>query len=229
VKNRIKLSFIILIFIGFNITTIGQQKWGVKVGGGISKITNSMEPSNGTITISYAPSGQGGLYYYLSLGKSSSLGAELLFSQIEGKEKLEMEIKTPEVMNFGHYSSLAFKHISYLSLPFYYGFTIKRLTINAGFQVAYALASSGREKNVLTIYGFPFNEIGSSNRKIDDINIKKWDFGPRAGITYPLTDRLELEATYYYGINNIQKGDPVLWESKVQQMTFGVRYTFWNK
>jgi len=137
---------------------------------------------------------------------------------------MEMDLIDVEGNKVGHATDIAFRHISYLSLPVYYGFNIKQLTINGGVQISYALASSGREKNDLTFYGFPQDETNSSNVKIDDIHIKNIDFGPRAGIIYHLTNRLAVEATYYYGFNNIQKGDQASWKLKVQQLTLALRY-----
>jgi hypothetical protein len=116
-----------------------------------------------------------------------------------------------------------------VSLPVYFGVTSKKFTLNAGFQLSYNFSSSGRGKNY-SIYNEGGQEVIFSNdTKIDDINIKKWDFGPRAGIISPITPRLAVEATYYYGLNNIQKGvAPYVWELKTQQLTVGVRYALWN-
>lgn len=187
-----------------------------------------MELSDVTFATPFVPSGQAGFYYNLVLCNKSSLGAELLFSQIEGKNKMEMDLHDFEGNKVGHASDIYLSHISYLSLPVYYGFNIKKLTINGGFQVSYALASSGRDKNDATIIEL-HEEHYSTNNKIDDIHIEKFDFGPRAGIIYHLTDKLSVEGMYYYGLNNIQKGKLRLWELKVQQMTFGIRYVLWNK
>ncbi|HEY3371570.1 MAG TPA: porin family protein [Prolixibacteraceae bacterium] len=228
-KNLLHLTFILSIVIVFGLNTFGQQQFGIKVSGGLSQITNSMKSSNYNITPSFVPSGLGGLYCNLSLGKNISFGTELIFSQIEGKEELVVERIMMEGNNLGHFTGITYRHISYLSLPVYFGYTIKRLTINGGFQISYALASSGRKKENLTFYGFPRDETNSSNVKIDDIYIKKFDFGPRAGIVYHLTDRLAVEGTYYYGIHNIQNEDPEYGEWKVQQMTLGIRYSLWSK
>ena len=37
------------------------------------------------------------------------------------------------------------RHISYLGLPIYFGFNIKNLNVNLGFQANFTLASGGRE------------------------------------------------------------------------------------
>ena len=227
-KNLLKLSLVLSILFAFNLTVSGQQ-FGIKASGGISRITNSMDISNSTLSIPFVPSGQGGFFYNVQLGSKSLLGAELLLSQIEAKEKLEMDLYT--LNEFGNRNYLgyrkdnSYRHISYLSLPVYYGFKINRLVINAGFQISYSISSSGREK----VQGVIEGENFKIDIKTNDINIKRFDYGPKAGIIYNLTDKLAFEGTYYYGLNNIQKGDQILWKLKVQQATLGIRYTLWTK
>lgn len=223
-KNLLKLTFILSIVFTFNLNTFGQQQFGIKINGGLSKITNSNESSNVTVTNPFFPSGHAGFYYNLALGKKSSLGAELLFSQIEGKDKIEMGLNGWDKSESG-YRTDSYRNISYLSLPVYYGFMIKKFNINGGFQISYALASSGRDKTKVTINGIE----ESTNQKNNDINIENLDFGPRVGITYNLTKKLAVEGTYYYGLNNINNGDVTAWKLKVQQITFGIRYALGYK
>lgn len=162
------------------------------------------------------------------MGKKSSLGAELLFSRVEAKEKWEASLTDENGRNIGHATALFYKHISYLSLPVYYGFNLKKLTINAGFQVSRVLASSGREKNDATINEenvVPYNY----DRKVDHINITNFDFGPKAGILYHLTDKLAIEGTYYYTLDNVDSRVPKVGKWKVHQMTLGARYALSSK
>jgi len=221
-KNLLKLAFILSIIIIFHPDAFAQ--FGIKASGGISRITNSKESSNVDVTTPFVPSGQGGIYYNLALSKKSSIGAELLFSQVEAKEKREVRFTDEYGSSIGQATALFYKHISYLSLPVYYGFNINKLTLNAGFQISRVLASSGREKNDLTFYGFPHDEINSSNVKMDDINITNFDLGPKAGIFYHLTQKLAVEGTYYYSIGNVNSRVPKVDKLKVQQMTVGIRY-----
>ena len=228
-KNLLKLSFILSILFAFNFSVSGQHQFGIKAGGGLSRITYSADILGENPTTPFVPSGQAGLFYNFQFGKKSSLGAELLFSQIEGNEKGEMDLYALDEFGnrnyLGYRKDNSYRHISYLSLPVYYGFTINRLVINAGFQISYSISSSGREKGQGVIEGENFK----IDIKINDINIKRFDYGPKAGIIYNLTDKLAVEGTYYYGLNNIQKGNPILWKLKVQQATLGIRYTLWTK
>jgi hypothetical protein len=228
-KNFLKLSIFLSSLFVFNLSVFGQQQFGIKASGGLSKITNSLNPANSILTTPFVPSAQGGLFYNLQFGKRSSMGAELLFSQIEGKGKMETDLyifKENSVLELvGHMTSTYYQHISYLSLPVNYGYEIKKMKISAGFQISYALSSSGRDKTNATIEG----EYETSDNKYDNINIKSFNFGPKAGIIYHLSRKLAIEGSYYYGLNNIQKGDATSWKLKVQQATFGVRYTLWEK
>lgn len=210
-----------------NLTSFANQQWGIKAGGGLSKITSSIRTINATPITPFVPSGQVGLFYSYPLKGKSSLGAELLFSQIEGKEKLEFDLTDIDGNKAGFASDILYRHISYLSIPVYYGYTFKWLTFNGGLQVSYALASSGREKNNVIVY-----EIGgkkeSYTNKTDDINITRFDFGPRAGVVYQLNSKMSVEASYYYGLNNILKDGSPAWKLGVQQVSVGVRYALWN-
>lgn len=222
----LKLTFFLCVVVSFSFNTFGQHQLGVKVSGGLSEIIRSGESSEVSLNTSFVPSGQGGVYYNLSLGEKASVGAELLFSQIEGKEEMEMDFHDAQGNDAGHSSTLTLLHISYLSMPVYVGFNFNKLTVHGGFQVSYALAGSGREKSTVILKELQ-EESYSYDRKIEDLNYTTGDFGPKAGIFYQLTDKLSIEGTYYYGLTNIQKGLSSM-EMKIQQMTVGIRYGLWN-
>ncbi|MEO6169242.1 MAG: hypothetical protein ABIO46_04725, partial [Chitinophagales bacterium] len=62
------------------------------------------------------------------------------------------------------------------------------------------------------------------------LNIDAFDFGPRAGLIFNLSDNFNIEATYYHGMNNILTNTlPDSWKWNVQQMTVGVRYKIFNR
>lgn len=218
--NILKFSITLIVAVVLNHYTFAQQQVGVKISGGVSRITNSWEFPNATFSTPFVPSGLAGLYYNLSLSRKSSLGAELLFSQIEGKDKIEMDLIDIDRNISGHATTTDLNHISYLSLPVYYGYTINRLTIHGGVQLSYAMNSSGSSKSNVIMDGENIHTEGKTN----NINITRLELGPRAGIVYHLTDKIALEGIYYYGINNIQKGEQPKWKLKVQQMTLGIRF-----
>jgi len=209
-----------------SLTSFGQHDFGLKADGGVSRLTARFHSSQTTQKFPVSPSGQGGLFYNFNLGKTSLIGAELLFVQIEGKEKTEtLETSEYNSLTGGAITTKVYRHISYFGLPVYYGLKIKRLTLDLGFQVNFTLASSGREKGQATDGN---GATASWDVKYAYLNIDNYDYGPRAGLMFRLSDKFSIEAIYYHGINNILANDIELtrWKWKVQQATLGLRYKF---
>ncbi|HET6557045.1 MAG TPA: outer membrane beta-barrel protein [Prolixibacteraceae bacterium] len=229
----------------------GNKQFGIKAGGGVSKTTNSINRlvtytnpiglrERYIFTTPFMASGQGGFYYTVQFGKNSYLGAELLFSQIEGNERREENYKgeilsvngesmTMEINPFKDDIKIDYnhiRHISNISLPFYYGFKINRWSVNAGMQISYAFLVAERYQKNITVNESPYNTF---YKKLDT-GIVKLDVGPRAGIIYQISNQLALEANYYYGLNDLRKRE--LYgnnsELKVQQLNLGIRYALWS-
>jgi len=134
---------IILLFVFVNLITYGQHNFGLKLNGGVSKVNNTIKTSNGTIYSKFATSGQVGLLYNFDFTKKSSLNIELLFNQIEGKERTEFDLTDEYGDIVGNVKIDFNKHLSYISLPVSYGYKLKRFQIELGFQISLLLTSSG--------------------------------------------------------------------------------------
>ena len=225
---RRKLTIFFLL--SLNLTVFGQYEIGLKLNFGLSRISkesNIGDPTNAILNIKSALSGQGGIFYNLHLGDNLVFGSELLFIQIEGRDRLELDYTDVSLENIGHSTSDLYEHISYFGLPIYCGLTIKNMTLTAGFQLSYAFASSGRETYNSSIDGV----IYSGEKVIDNLPIDKFDFGPKIGLVYNLNDKFAIEGIYYYGINNILRNqdDRNPFSHKIQQATIGLRYTLFKK
>ncbi len=224
-----KRRMCILAILLFSFSVYGQQNIGVKVNGGLSGIFIYDNSTQQIKQKSYfVASGQGGLLYNLSLGNKSLFGAEFLFIQIEGKGRSEIPFTDQNGNPTGEYGvDNFFTHITYVGLPIYYGFKIKKLTLNLGAQTAYAIASGGREKGQAAD---GYGGITTWDNKFDKLNIDAFDFGARVGLIFNLTNRFAIEGTYYYGISNILKknvnNSELKW--KIQQITIGLHYTFFT-
>ncbi len=125
------MKYILIILIIFNLSIFAQHNFGVKINGGLSKITENLNVTN-TKTEKYyfKPSMQFGLFYNFNF-KKSLIGTELLFVQIEGQHYKEYYVTD----NFGNPTNSLIKdnvwqHISYLGIPIYYGFKIKKINFN---------------------------------------------------------------------------------------------------
>jgi hypothetical protein len=216
----------ILFLFVLNVAIYGQHNLGLKLNVGLSRISDSFNPDNATLKVKCAPSGQVGLYYDFQLGDKLLLGTELLFIHIEGRQRIEMDLIDISGNLVGQSTTDVYDHISYLGLPIYCGIRFNNLKINVGFQVAYVLTSSGREKNKSVLNG----NISNWDDKSDNLNIDNLDYGPRLGLIFNLCDRLAIEGVYYYGINNILTQDIDMYMSKkIQQVTIGLRYTLRKK
>lgn len=235
-KKILNLICLLAIFIAFTVNAFGQQ-FGVTARGGISRIYGQLESNNyqsSTMTTSFSPSFQAGFFYQLPTGNKTSLGAELLFSKVQGGQTLKWDNTDVVVESFG--TDFIDESISYISLPVYYGITFKRLTINGGFQISYTLSSSGSfETNSIWKPIEPVGDntprplFGNWNRDLNNLPVKAFDFGPRIGGLIRLTNRLSLEGMFYYGLSNINQLKSSEEALKVQQMTVGMRYSLWSK
>ncbi len=220
-----KNTLIITILIVLNLSVLGQHNFGLKLNGGISRLSSNLVGTNATSKIRSAPSGLGGAFYNYELGEKSILGVELLFSHIQSKETMSFSLINSDGVNVGYTTSDIYRNISYLSLPIYYGFKKNRFTFNAGFRVSYALKTGGSQKGETVLNG----RTEQIDYEYDELNIDDFDFGARAGLTYNLTDKIDLEATYYYGTNNILTNNNNNWTWRIQQATIGVKYTLFSK
>ena len=231
--KRIQLYLPIILIIASHFNSFGQLDIGIKINGGASYIYTHFQQSNQAFVLGgnvstdknyYRPSGQAGLFFNRYLKHQFSIGAELLYTQIEGREYMELQQTNQNGMPGQYITDNVWRHISYLGIPIYFGYNFKRLNINIGFQFNYVLASGGEEKGQepnngnVTIWDNKFNELG----------IKNYDFGAKGGLVFKLSDKFLIEANYYYGLNNIIKDKDYAKVTKwqVQQMTIGLRYEY---
>ena len=212
-----KILLTILIFT--ELSMFSQKNIGVKISGGISKITKEYGSFEHDHVDHFSFSGQMGIFGDISLGKRSNLTTELSLTQIEGKETSESNLYVDPLFVTGQVSVQYYSHITYLALPLYYGFKINKLTINGGFQGAIKLLSSGLEKGNGIMDGESYNWT-----KEEDLYIDRFDFGLRMGFVYDLNSHISIEGIYYKGMNNLNRENDFDFTSKIQQVTLGLRY-----
>jgi hypothetical protein len=70
-----KSTIVILFLLTYSMTGFGQNKIGLKVNGGFSRISNAI--SDGTLNVKFAPSGHAGFFYNMQLNSKSIIGSEL--------------------------------------------------------------------------------------------------------------------------------------------------------
>ena len=216
-----RVILILLIFLLINLLASAQHNFGLKASGGISKIHTSYgkslgengSPLNLYNKNLYTPSGQIGLFYNSTLGKHSLFGSELIFVYIKGKEIYRIPGVDAEL----------YRQVSYIGLPFYFGYKIQKFTMYVGFQINLTLTSGGQEKDKTTD---AFGNIVIYNTKFDKLNIDNYDYGVKSGLMFKLSDKLSIEGIYYYGLNNILAKKTFDWKWNTEQATLGIRYNF---
>ncbi|HTA63348.1 MAG TPA: porin family protein [Bacteroidia bacterium] len=222
-----------LLFLFFNVAVIAQPSFGVKINGGVSRISdNSFNPVFSTQKTYFMPSGQAGLFFSLPIRTHEVFGVELLFSQITGKEAETDTVGTFSsngITNKLFSTSTISRNISYLSLPIYYGVKIKKFTVKVGLQVSIALIGRGHTEMESNFYPKNYYLTLYQNPKL---YIKDAAFGETASITYNLSPKFAIEANYYYELSNLYRNAKLngstqtVW--KYQQITLGLRYAFLN-
>lgn len=228
---------IVLLLFGYK--AIGQNYKDIKIGGGLSYLSTKIDSKlipNSTQKFYWKPSIQFGYFYNYHLRKNSSIGAESLFIQINGREKTETKIidqngnPTGQLIIENHR-----RHISYLGMPLYYEHKIKKFTINLGIQFSLKIYSTFHfdiETPVPVNYPLAPSII---------LSVKHYDIGAKSGLSYSLSKRLSIETTFYYGFidisnkntqtfgyNNINEKNPndLVW--KIQQGAVAIRYKFFK-
>lgn len=231
-----KKIFILLLVLMLNVVVIAQSGFGLKVNGGVSKMSDNLyDHYHGSQTSYFMPSGQVGVFYNQPIRAHEVFGVELLFSQIQGKIKSVDTIGTYNTNGTNSTNILLTNtftgSISYLSLPVYYGIKIKKFTIKVGLQVSVMLARNGKEHYEVN-YIPPYSYYIIPPDKEGKLYVKDGAFGQTTNITYNISSKFAVEASYYYELSNLYRNAKLnasaenVW--RFQQITLGIRYSFLN-
>lgn len=222
---KTRLAFLLLNLLSFS--ALAQHQFGLKGNAGVNYFTTRIEnPSGFEQKFSILPALQGGLFYSYSINEKLSLGTELLWMAVEGKETMTITNTDINGIPNGNFTTVIFyRDISYLGIPLYAGYTWKKWNFNLGLQVNYHLRSAGSEN------GYGVDQNGQAiewNFDGGELNVDKFNFGVRPGLSYKLTDMFSIEANYFGGINNILNAPSLndTWKWKVHQLTVGLRISF---
>jgi len=216
-KNIILITALLLL----ESIALAQANYGIRFNLGCSKISLENERFELNSETHFAPSGQVGIFYLIPIKGISTIGLEMVISQIDGKE-ISHPLFTGPNKTYSSYSNIeTYTHITYLCLPIYYEINLNSLSLNAGMQVAYCLLSKEKVKGTVIIEG----DEDSWEKTTSNIGIDRFDAGFRLGLAYKISSKISIEGEYYYGINNINSSNSS-YKSKIQQISTGIRYNF---
>jgi hypothetical protein len=170
-----------------------------------------------TIASKLAPSFSMGGFYEYNFGKNSALSAELLYTELNGKEDFNRSIFDQDRNVTGFENSSITTHVSFIALPISYSYQIKNFRILLGFQTSIDVASSGKIKSTRVENGIQTD----MSINLETITQDKYDYGVRLGLCYDLSRKVAIETNFYEGINNLGTESTKI---KYRQMVFGLRY-----
>ncbi|MBK8483690.1 MAG: outer membrane beta-barrel protein [Saprospiraceae bacterium] len=115
---------------------------GITANLGLSKVTSNFLVSD-DYKVKYTYSGNIGVFIEKEIGNKSSLGAEVLWVQIGGKETTDNKILTAfdgqDLKVVGIISDVAKLNSSYIAFPFYYRVQLNKIGIKIGLQTMFFL------------------------------------------------------------------------------------------
>lgn len=221
---RIRSSVISILtcFFFWSFYGSAQSEFGLSFSGGLSKITNNMDKiwTFETLKVLLQPSASGGIYYTHNFKTNGVFRTEFLLNQINGKEKYIDSLNGPTGSE-GYTKGTLVKHFSYLSLPFYYGMKLQKISFGLGIQPSILIASRGKDKGSIFYHG---NLNSTYNRPTKGFAGKHIDFGLKADLSYEISDKISVTSNYYYGMVNLLEANVPSWRWKSRQISLGLRY-----
>ncbi len=225
----IKQIITILICFYFQKQICAQHIFEVTFNGGISYLHSSYStsPVNDTRKFFIVPSFQGGLFYNWNLKNHFSIGSEIIFQQINGKEKFKLFFNDAMGKIIGTLEYTNFTSLSYLGIPVHIGYSYKKLNLNIGIQSNLRLSAYTRNNQTSTYNG---DTVTIESKKEKLIAYDRYNYGLRFGIQFHLTKRVSISSNYYYGLNNLMKDKNISKDikRKVQQITIGLNYSIYK-
>ncbi|MBL4658355.1 MAG: outer membrane beta-barrel protein [Flavobacteriales bacterium] len=218
--RAISLSAVLLVI---SIHGFGQRRLDLHLAGGVSHISDEYETQfySQTHETPIGPSFKLGVISTGNLAKNSIIRSGIEFNQIEGVDIQEWDLGL-YVAPTGHFKIDVRMHVSYLTVPIYYGFQMERFCLYFGVRGSVAVLREYNQQNIHT-EGDSVGVFNSTRNKLDEVSIV--DYGVSAGSTFQFNDKLGIELNYYYGLNDILD---LVNESEgrwgVQQGTLGLNY-----
>lgn len=175
------------------------------------------------------PSLNVGAFISLLKWRNSSFVLGIGINQIEGKEKSRIHVYPNTDSNRQDYLRIR-RDLTYIGLPISYEFRQNKVKYNLGFDFRYSLLAKERSKETWDEGNqFEANYVFRYDLRS---RVSRFDYGIHLGVSFPLTQRGDIEIIGYYGLNNIYSYNghkknnpdhPGVW--KVQQIIIAYKHT----
>gem|GEM_PF-4371890 len=218
-----KLLVITLLSIAW--PSFGQHELGIRGAGGISYFTTRFTaPLNFEQEFFIEPVIQGGLFYSYHFKNNLRLGTEILWMNLEGREKMIVVNTDVNGNPNGLFTTVnTYRELSAIGIPLYIGYTHKKWSFNIGGELMVPLHSSSSENT----YGVDQNNQAFEwNHDGGELNLDPINFGFYTGIYYDLNNLFALEAKYTSTMNNLLNSEQLSpsWKWEVLMLTVGLRF-----
>ncbi len=215
-----KILFVLLL-LTIKFTINAQHHFSLKADGGIDKIGRSdfYYPIAAYKKSYFCPSWRFGVSYSYKFNNYFSLGADVLYLSIKGKQVAQNNSSVGQV--FTHTFT---EELSYISIPFYVTLHKKKFSISLGGTFIKLLKQKVNAKyedfannGFITTY--------SSWSKLIFPN----DVGLMAGLNYRIHNHISISVSGYYGLTNILRNETTFygWDWRIIQLTGGINYYFY--
>ncbi|MEI6412352.1 MAG: outer membrane beta-barrel protein [Bacteroidota bacterium] len=220
IAKSLLILFTILL-VSFN-AKAQKFHFGATLNLGASKVTSPLLAST---EVRYSPSGNVGFYAEKAIKGKTTIGINLLWVQIEGRDidknqELYGSSGQWEILEkIGTATVDSRLHATYIGIPAYVRFQSGKFGLKLGIQTLIFVHANAINKIDGVKYGQPFS--AKSTYKSVELNL--FDWGPKAGIDYPIGKKFRLNLDYYFGIGRTKS---VLKGRQNRQATLGVSYQF---
>ena len=199
--------------------------YAASAGIGLSSITSS--EATRTIDggkVKLAGSANAGISVEKTLRSRSSLGVELLWMQMHGKEgstdRPIFAYGGGEGVQIGSISEKLSIHSTYMALPLYYRLQLGKFGLKLGVQPLLFLSAHTHYESSGELLRNPIE-----SRSRTTIEFDRFDFGPKLGLDYRFGRGFSVRADFYYGIPDIMKDD-ANFQRRNRQASVGMQYWF---
>jgi len=220
IAKSLRIFFAILL-VSFH-ANAQKIHYGATLNLGASKITSPIQAST---DVRYSPSGSVGVYAEKAIKGKTTVGLNLLWVHIGAREidknqELYGASGQWEILELIGTATIDSRlHAGYIGLPAYVRFQTGKFGLKLGIQTLIFVYANSITKIDGVKYGQPFS-AKSTNKSVE---LSLFDWGPKAGIDYPIGKKFRLNLDYYYGIGRTKS---VLKGRQNRQATLGLSYQF---
>jgi len=215
------LTFTFLI----NLYSFSQHTFGFHANGGVSKLITTFKDEPDVYNSVFRPTVQAGVFYTFQV-RNFFVGTKLSYLRLNGREHYENSTYSSSYNATFNSKWDNDTRIDLLEIPVFLGAKLKNLGIYAGMITSYTLYAYYRNSGYSYASG---PGIGSSedydysnSGYFEDIDF--FNYGFLAGVSYDLSKKFTIEASYGHGINDLLDNPNYQNTLHSQQVLFGIRF-----